>query len=224
MNHDNWRPAWTRCDKLEDIVWMTKDVLAWCSGIFIVFFNIDHRKYQFHWCWNHDTGEGARCLSTHKSLSVFAFAEKIIHPRILVFSYPTMTKISECTGECASGYLATAFTPGDHLISIGSYPMFTMIVWNWRTGEKIINVNTFIRDEVGQILRITHVGPTVVGQLGKTCGQLYTWELDVVGKVAIVKGKIGFCFSVRLLFEFNPFEYGNSTHGRKSVTHLGQVM
>ncbi|XP_043526781.1 cilia- and flagella-associated protein 43-like [Frieseomelitta varia] len=187
MNHDNWRPAWTRCSKLEDIVWITKDVLAWCSGVFIVFFGIDHGDYRFHWCWNHHTGDGARCLSAHKSLAVFAFAEKVIQPRILVFSYPTMTKIAECAGGCASGYLATAFTPGDHLVSVGSYPMFVMTVWNWRTGEKIISVNTFIRDEVGQILRITRVGPTVVGQLGKTCGRLYTWELDVVGKVAIVK-------------------------------------
>lgn len=189
MNHNNWRPAWIRGNKFEDIVWITKDVLAWCSGILIVFYNINQKKQSFYWCWNHDTGEGVRCLSAHKTLSVFAFAEKIIQPRILVFSYPSMSKIAECTGGCASGYLTTAFAQRDHLISIGSYPLFMMTIWNWRTGEKIISVNTFIRDEVGQIMKITQIGPTVVSQLGRTCGQLYTWEVDIAGKVAIVKGK-----------------------------------
>ncbi|CAK9809620.1 Cilia- and flagella-associated protein 43 [Anthophora quadrimaculata] len=186
MNHTNWKPAWIRGGKLEEIVWIGNDVLAWCLGVHIVFFNVVKKKQWFYWCWNHDTGEGAKCLSSHSKLPVFAFTERLIQPRILIVAYPSMTKIAECSGGCPSGFLATAFTEGDHIISVGSFPYFRMTVWNWRTGDKIISVDSFIRDEVGQILRITQIGPIVVAQLGKTCGKLYTWEVEVFGKVAIL--------------------------------------
>ncbi|OAD57469.1 WD repeat-containing protein 96 [Eufriesea mexicana] len=189
MKHTDWKPAWVRGNKLEDIVWIGKDTLAWCTGVHVIFFNIVQRKKSIYWCWNNETGEGARCLSAHSKLSVLAFSERIVQPKILVFAYPSMTKISECTGGCVSGYITTAFTAGDYLVSIDSYPLFVMTVWKWRTGEKVITVDTSIRDEVGQILRITQIGPNVAAQLGKTCGKLYTWELDIAGSVAILKGK-----------------------------------
>ncbi|XP_076766960.1 cilia- and flagella-associated protein 43-like [Xylocopa sonorina] len=187
MNHEGWKPGWIRGSKLEEIVWLGRDALAWCSGVHIVFQDIVRRKQSVYWCWNQDTGDGARCLSSHASYPVFAFAERTIYSRILVYSYPSMTRIAECAGGCPSGYIATAFTAGDHLVSVGSYAQFSMIVWNWRTGEKIAGVNTSIRDEVGQILRITQLGPCVIAQMGRTCGKLFTWELDVIDNVAILK-------------------------------------
>lgn len=201
LNNDAWSPSWIRGSKLDEIVWIAKDVLAWCTGINIVFFNIKEKKLSFRWCWNSDSGEGARCLSGHTRFPIFAFAEKMMQPRILVISYPSMTKVSECTGGCPSGYLATAFTAQDYMVSVGFYPHFAMIVWNWRTGEKIISVNTEIRDEVGQILRITQVGPTVIGQMGRTCGTMFTWELSIAGNVAVLKGK-NRIFQPSLIFTF----------------------
>ncbi|XP_034195521.2 cilia- and flagella-associated protein 43 [Osmia lignaria lignaria] len=187
LNNDAWSPSWIRGSKLDEIVWIAKYVLAWCTGINIVFFNINEKKLSFRWCWNSDSGEGARCLSGHSKFPIFAFAEKTMQPRIIVISYPSMTKVSECTGGCPSGYLATAFTAQDYMVSVGFYPHFSMIVWNWRTGEKIISVNTHIRDEVGQILRITQGEPTVIAQMGKTCGTMFTWELNIAGNVAVLK-------------------------------------
>ncbi|CAL7945361.1 unnamed protein product [Xylocopa violacea] len=188
MNHDGWKPGWTRGSKLEEIVWLGKDALAWCSGVHIVFLDIVHKKQSVYWCWDQDTGDGARCLSSHASYPVFAFAERNVSPRILVLAYPSMAKIAECASGCQSGYIATAFAAGDHLVSVGSYSQFPMTIWNWRTGEKVTTVNTTsIRDDVGQILRITQLGPCVVAQMGRTCGKLFTWELDVVLKIAILK-------------------------------------
>ncbi|XP_018345203.1 PREDICTED: cilia- and flagella-associated protein 43-like [Trachymyrmex septentrionalis] len=183
----SYSPCWIRGSKIEEIVWIGKDVLAWCTGVYIVFFHIDKRQQTLQWCWNDATGDGARCISGHVSLPIFAFSERSLKPRILVFEYPSMTRICECVGGYDSGYLAIAFTPDDYLVSLGSYPNFPMIIWCWRTGTKIVIVDTPIRDEIGQIIKITQTGRTVIGQMGKTCGKLLTWELDIIDKIHFLK-------------------------------------
>lgn len=192
MDRNVKTPCWVRGGRIEEIVYVGREVLAWCTGLYIVFFHIIKRQQTLRWCWNNATGDGARCISGHVSSPIFAFSERSLNPRIFVLAYPSMTKICECVEGCASGYLAIAFTSHDYLVSLGSYPDFPMIVWFWRTGEKIAIVDTPIRDEVGQIVRVTPAGRTVIGQMGKTCGALLVWELDVAGKIAILKS-MQFC-------------------------------
>ncbi|XP_067213028.1 cilia- and flagella-associated protein 43-like [Linepithema humile] len=187
MDQNIRTPCWVRGGRIEEIVWIGKEVLAWCSGLYIVFFHVIKKQQTLRWCWNNATGDGAHCISGHVSSPIFAFSERSLNPRIFILAYPTMTKICECVQGCPSGYLAIAFTSHDYLVSLGSYPDFPMIIWFWRTGEKIAIVNTPIRDEVGQIIRITPMGRTVIGQMGKTCGKLLIWELDVAGKIVILK-------------------------------------
>lgn len=181
-------PCWVRGSKIEEIVWIGKDVLAWCTGLYIVFSHVTKRRQTLRWCWNQVTGDGAHRISGHVSLPIFAFSERSLNPRIFILTYPAMTKISECVQGCASGYLAIAFTAHDHLVSLGSYPNFPLIVWSWRTGEKIIVMDTPVRDEVGQTIKVTPAGRTIIAQVGKTCGKLLTWDLDIVGKLVILKG------------------------------------
>ncbi|XP_072755711.1 cilia- and flagella-associated protein 43-like [Anoplolepis gracilipes] len=183
----SYSPCWIRGGIIEEITWIGKDVLAWCTGLYIVFFHVAKKQQTLRWCWNNVTGDGARCISGHVSSPIFAFSERSLNPRIFVLAYPSMTKICQCVQGCKSGYLAIAFTSYNQLVSLGSYPSFSMIVWCWRTGEKLAIVNTPIRDEVGQIIRVTPMGRTVIGQMGKTCGRLLTWELDVIGKIVILK-------------------------------------
>ncbi|XP_018314718.1 cilia- and flagella-associated protein 43 [Mycetomoellerius zeteki] len=183
----SYSPCWIRGSKIEEIVWIGKDVLAWCTGMYIVFFHVVKRQQTLQWCWNNATGDGARCISGHVSSPIFAFSEKSLKARIFVLEYPSMTRICECVGGYDNGYSAIAFTPDDYLVSLGSYPNFLMIVWCWRTGERIMIVDTPIRDEVGQMIKITRTGRTVIGQMGKSCGKLLTWELDVIDKIVILK-------------------------------------
>lgn len=188
MNRVTKTPSWVRGSKVEDIVWIGKEMLAWCIGLYIVFFHVAKKRQTLRWCWNNVTGDGAHHICGHVSSPIFAFSERSLNPRIFVLTYPSMAKICECVQGCASGYLAIAFTAHDHLLSLGSYPNFPLIVWCWRTGEKVIVMDTPMRDEVGQIIRATPIGHTVFAQVGKTCGKLLTWELNVVGKLVILRG------------------------------------
>lgn len=199
MPESTWIPCWTRGEKIREMVWIGKDVLAWSNGIHITFFNVNQKKRFIKRCVDQNTGDGACCLTAHATIPIFAFSEKILRPRILIFAYPSLTKISECTHGCIKEYSDIAFTPGDYLVSVGYYPKFSMILWSWRTGEKIMNVNTPMQSDIKQIIRINQIGPTLIAQLGITCGELFVWSLDAIGKVYILKGV---CYWIRL-FRFN---------------------
>ncbi|XP_014610043.1 PREDICTED: cilia- and flagella-associated protein 43-like [Polistes canadensis] len=180
MSMENtWIPCWIRGEKIEEIIFIGRDVLAWSTGVHIIFLEISSKKQFIKRCIDQNTGDGACCLSAHATLSIFAFSEKTFQPRILIFDYPTLTKISECVRGSKGGYLATAFTANDYLLSMGYFPHYPMALWSWKTGEKIVEVNTCIRDEVGQILRINQIGPTLVAQMGKTCGKFTDYEIKL---------------------------------------------
>ncbi|XP_015175807.1 PREDICTED: cilia- and flagella-associated protein 43-like [Polistes dominula] len=174
-----WIPGWIRGEKIEDIIFIGRDVLAWSTGVHIIFLQISSKKRFIKRCIDQSTGDGACCLSAHTTHSIFAFSEKTLQPRILIYHYPSLTKISECVRGSKGGYLATAFTANDYLLSIGYFPHFPMTLWSWKTGDKIIEVNTHIRDDVGQMLKINQIGPTLVAQMGKTCGKFTDYEIKL---------------------------------------------
>ncbi|KAF7398632.1 hypothetical protein HZH66_006529 [Vespula vulgaris] len=187
MSESTWIPCWTRGEKIQEMVWIGKDILAWSSGVHITFFHINQKKRFIKRCLDQSTGDGVCCLSAHPTIQIFAFSEKSLKPRILIFAYPSLNKISECIQGSINGYSAIAFTATDYLVSMGYYPHFEMILWCWRTGEKIMNVNTRMPNDVEQILRINQTGPTLIAQLGKTCGALFIWSFDVISKSYILK-------------------------------------
>ncbi|XP_012281681.1 uncharacterized protein LOC105700427 [Orussus abietinus] len=183
----SWRPGWVRGGRIPNLAWIGKDVLAWSSGLYIVFFQVSENREFLRWCSKSSTGEGASCLSGHPIFQLFAYSERVPNPRIFVHAFPSMAKLSECHRGCASKYLATAFTAHEFIISLGSYPDFPLMFWSWRTGEKVSVTNTSIQDVDRQLLRLTHSRPTQVAQMGWTSGKLSIWETNVSGKNVLLK-------------------------------------
>lgn len=182
----NWKPNWIRGGKITDVIWIGKDVLAWCSGLFIVFYNTKKSQQFLRWCSKSSSGERPCSISSHPILSIFAYAEKIINPRIFVYSYPSMIKISECNLGRNAGYLATTFTE-EFLVSLGTYPNFTLIIWSWRTGEQLKSINTRIQDTENQALRTNYHKPILIAQVGLTLGKLCIWDFAVAGQIINLK-------------------------------------
>ncbi|XP_011504689.1 PREDICTED: cilia- and flagella-associated protein 43-like [Ceratosolen solmsi marchali] len=181
---DSWRTIWLRGGRISEVAWISQDALAWCSGIHLVFFDLPTKKLLLP-RFSYDIGAaGASCLSGHPryaltySHKIFAFAEKHLKPRIFVYTYPSMIRLCECVKGTNYAYLATAFV-GDFLVSLGSRSDFKLTIWLWRTGEKIINVNTFIYDaeNYSQSLKINSLLPSFIAQdvlaIVDNCGCIY---------------------------------------------------
>ncbi|XP_012257347.4 cilia- and flagella-associated protein 43-like [Athalia rosae] len=171
------------------VTWIGRDVLAWSSGIHVVFYDVV-RKITNHQSYvKHSQGEGVCCLSGHPTLPIFAFAEKVSDPRVMVYTYPEMKLMSECPKGGPSGYLATTFTEHEYLVTLASYPHFSLVVWSWRTGERLATVSTGIKDIDLQEIVATHTGPTMIAQLGKESGKLSVWQMRSCGKMVSLKSR-----------------------------------
>lgn len=179
MTSKSWKTQWVRGGRVTESAWIGTNVLAWCSGTNIIFYDIVKKTRTIRQCTSQTTGEGACCISGHPVLNVFAYSEKSAKPRIFICSYPSMDKNTECLKGCQLSYLATAFAADNHLLSLSSFPDFLLTVWNWRTGEKLISARSSITDAecFSQCLRVSSQKPTFVAQLGWTSGCVNIWEM-----------------------------------------------
>lgn len=85
---------------------------------------------------------------------IFAIAERCSNPKISIFTYPEIEKISTCVHKKhgqRSFCLSCIFIGSDYLVTLNSYPSFQLIIWLWRTGENLRIIDTDISDINQQI-------------------------------------------------------------------------
>lgn len=82
---------------------------------------------------------------------MFAIAERRLNPKIFIFTYPEIIKVSSCVYSKAKrlvGYLSSTFAGTEYLITLTSFPDFQLIVWLWKTGENLKVIDTKIKDYI----------------------------------------------------------------------------
>ncbi|XP_034943890.1 uncharacterized protein [Chelonus insularis] len=170
----DWKSFWIRGGIISQVAWINDEIIAWCSGIYIVFFNIINCTENIFTSSSYD---GACCIAGNPKVSVFAFAERCERPRILVYSYPQLTLISECLKGTEHAYLAVELTSSDYLVSLDSHPTYLLMIWNWKNGEQLFVIETPINDLQGQIIKVADCKMKSIAQLGKDSGKLVVWKI-----------------------------------------------
>lgn len=62
----SWRSAWLRGGRISEVTWIGQDVLAWCSGLHVVFLDVVSGKIRLPRFTEDDVGAvGVSCLSGH---------------------------------------------------------------------------------------------------------------------------------------------------------------
>lgn len=81
-------------------------------------------------------------------------------------TYPDLERLCTCAKQTSYAYLATAFA-NDYLVTIGSLPDFQLSLWSWRSGEKLVSVESSILDaeNIGQSLRISYLPRAYIAQV-----------------------------------------------------------
>jgi hypothetical protein len=82
---------------------------------------------------------------------MFSVIERKPNPKISIFTYPTLRRISRCTLPEVNGYLSCSFAGTEYLVSLTSFPDFRLIVWLWRTGKHIAVLDTRMDNLVQEI-------------------------------------------------------------------------
>lgn len=86
---------------------------------------------------------------------MFSVAERKSNPRISIFIYPTLRRVSRCAlSDKFNGYLSCSFAGTEYLVSLTSFPDFQLIVWHWKTGDQLAVFNTKIDDFVQEIWQV----------------------------------------------------------------------
>lgn len=112
-------------------------LLSWASGISM------NKIYIFKEKLNNE------CIMrvNFQIMPIFSTTERRFCPKIYIHTFPEIKKVAVCKLDTGpSSYLSCCFTGTEYLVSLTSYPLFQLIIWLWRTGEKIHSVQTALTD------------------------------------------------------------------------------
>ncbi|XP_057334464.1 cilia- and flagella-associated protein 43-like [Microplitis mediator] len=183
--HGDWTSAWIRGGEISQAVWVDTQVLVWCSGVHLVFYDVERNRETVYLC---SEADGVCSIAGKVSLQILAFAERCSRPRILVYKYPEMKLLAKCQEGTELAYLSTAFA-ADYLVSLTSSPTYSLVIWAWRTGEKLYETETPIRDFKSQMIRVSESPSISIAQLGDS-GKLFVWKLISGSKIVMTEEEV----------------------------------
>ncbi|XP_013186993.2 cilia- and flagella-associated protein 43 [Amyelois transitella] len=132
---------WAIPHRLDAMTFVGRDVFAVAHDIYIIFLNLKLNTELVYVANNEKTGDGVDVIAGHKT-SLFAFAEKVRHPRILVMSYPNFKIVAELKDPEVLRYKGVCMMDCDLVAGFSGFPHYSLTVWSWRTRQRLVGVST----------------------------------------------------------------------------------
>ncbi|KAL6445963.1 hypothetical protein ACFW04_000971 [Cataglyphis niger] len=178
--------VWVKFGKSHDFVFVGKETIATASGIYVSFLDLNTRERRIERFDSKERGDGASCLAGHPTVSMFSVVERKSNPKISIFMYPTLRRISRCVlPDKINGYLSCSFAGTEYLISMTNFPDFRLIVWLWKTGKHVAQLNMKIHDLVQEICCSPN-SPHLISQLGIIDGALAICQIRTCSKIVSI--------------------------------------
>ncbi|XP_076678258.1 uncharacterized protein LOC143374208 [Andrena cerasifolii] len=161
-----------------------RETIATVSGIYARFLDLRSGAARIERFDGGERGDGASCIAGLTVAPVFCLVERRSNPRISIFAYPSIKRIAICANsQQANGYNCCAFAGTEYLLAQTSFPDFRLIVWQWRTGEKIADVETAGADRNGLRISCSFTSPYLVARLATENDILSVHRMLVCSKV-----------------------------------------
>ncbi|KAK0098749.1 hypothetical protein PV326_004028 [Microctonus aethiopoides] len=192
---------WVKFGEITSIAFIGKEVIGIASGIHVIFINLNTKDEKIERFNNKERGDGVCCLTGHPVVSMFAIAERRLNPKIFIFTYPEIIKVSSCIYKKAKrlvGYLSSTFAGTEYLITLTSFPDFQLIVWLWKTGENLKVIDTKIEDYI-QLITCSPSSPFFLSQLGESSGHIILYEMTVCAKIISLNSASGFMSTAKIV-------------------------
>ncbi|XP_026674066.1 uncharacterized protein LOC113465032 [Ceratina calcarata] len=140
----NVETSWIKFGNCRKFAFVGRDAIAMASGIHLRFHEPTkggNWKTRIERFADDERGDGVSCLAGLTLAPIFSVVERRSNPRVSVFAYPTMRRISRCAeSEKAIGYLCCAFAGTEYLVGQATFPDFQLTLWRWRTGERLTTI------------------------------------------------------------------------------------
>ncbi|XP_054007643.1 cilia- and flagella-associated protein 43-like [Hylaeus anthracinus] len=184
MRFTTVEPSWAIFGKSRDIAYIGRDAIGIVSGIYARFFDARNGESRIERFDGHERGDGASCIAGHSVASIFSLVERRPNPRISIFGYPSIQRIACCANSRdANGYTCCAFTSTEYLLGQTIYPDCLVILWHWRTGDRVITIDAGTIDLCSTIIACSNDSPQLVGRLAPDSGTLSVYRILVCSKI-----------------------------------------
>ncbi|KAL7301184.1 hypothetical protein TKK_0006154 [Trichogramma kaykai] len=182
----NFTTKWIKTGRPYDFVFVSKEVVATASGYYVIFYNLSNGEERIEYFNSQDRGNGVSCLCAHPVISVFSTAERCRNPRLLVHTYPEIRRVASCKlTSNTNAYVSCCFSGSEYLVSLTSIPNYQLVVWLWRTGHKLAQIDSGIADEF-QLIQPSPYASHLVYQFSSRLDQLLTFEIYAYSKKATI--------------------------------------
>lgn len=217
------------------------DVLCVRNGNTVKFMNMQTKAVSYFKAETVNTGLNIGSFTGHNRFPLFAFSEVTLRPSIYIYRYPDMTKFAtiprkwpreilvhyngiihpNLTAHSLS-YSDIRFTEFDQLICIGSYPEYTLYVYNYRTATLIVEQQTMVPSVNRSLVVSFNSLPSMVifhkREMTILCYEIFTIEkesfLHKVSEVEVSKDYIKSCD------QFLSFGDDNNLYATNDFGHL----
>ncbi|XP_076629987.1 cilia- and flagella-associated protein 43 [Colletes latitarsis] len=175
---------WAIFGKCREVAYVGRDAIVAISGIYARFFDLRSGKTRIERFDDRERADGASCIAGHSVASIFSIVERKSNPRVLIFGYPSIRRITCCSNsQEANGYACCAFTGTEYLLGQTIYPDFRIIVWHWRTGEQMAAIDATITDLRSTILACSKDSPQLVARFEQETSTLSVYRILVCSKI-----------------------------------------
>ncbi|XP_037807368.1 uncharacterized protein LOC119600860 [Lucilia sericata] len=121
-------------------------------------------------------GLSISAMTGHNKFSLVAFSEVVLRPSVHIIQYPDFTKYAVFSTQKIISFVDIRFNEYDLLIAISGYPYYTLCIWNFRTGQLLVQHDTLKESLPKSLLCSFHHIPDIV-QFSKWNREILIWEL-----------------------------------------------
>ncbi|XP_036341320.1 uncharacterized protein LOC118750694 [Rhagoletis pomonella] len=216
-------PAWQSClwatyARPNTLVSIGMEALALLHDHTIHFTDLKTQHKLYYNVDNPIVGLGARNLAGHFSLPMFAYSESVIRPNIHIVRYPDMHKLFVLQSNNVVSYVDLLFSNHDLLIALSGFPDYSFRIWNCRTGNLLVEVQTGIKCSPYSLQCSSRTWPMIM-QYSKFVKEIVFWEihytaeatkLHEISRVQLQKGhslstQFSMCFLDDVMYVVNDY-------------------
>uniref|UniRef100_A0A1A9Z3T9 Cilia- and flagella-associated protein 43 n=1 Tax=Glossina pallidipes TaxID=7398 RepID=A0A1A9Z3T9_GLOPL len=116
-------------------------VCTQCDNI-LCFTDLKTLTVTYYKCETIQFGFSVKAMDGHNRFGFLAFSELILRSNIHIIQYPQLTKFATFSSPNILSFVDVKFNDHDLLVALSDAPNYTICIWNFRTGQQIVEQDT----------------------------------------------------------------------------------
>ncbi|XP_065372162.1 uncharacterized protein LOC135964037 [Calliphora vicina] len=146
-----------------------------CDNI-LFFTDLKTHSISYYKAESPQLGLSISAMTGHNKFALVAFSEVVLRPAVHIIQYPDFAKYAVFSTQKIITFVDIRFNDYDLLLALSGYPHYTLCIWNFRTGQLLVQYDTLKESLSHSLLCSFHHIPQIV-QFSKWNREILVWEL-----------------------------------------------